>query len=93
MITQTATDADFQTTMSLINIRVHTQIKIDPTLTLTIKTTTTPGKATLTGYATVVEPRGTSPNTAPSKPFGTSGTTQPLTTLQLADLNQGQAHL
>ena len=60
---------------------------------LTIAITTTPGKATLTGPAIVVEQRGTLPNTAPNKPFGASGVTQPLTTQQFADPNPGQVHL
>ena len=89
MITQTKTDTDLLTPVSLINIRVCTQIKIEPTLTLT----TAPEKATLTGPAIVVEQRGTSPNTAPNTPSGASGATQPPMTQQLADPNPGQVHL
>ena len=93
MITQFPTDASFQTQMSTTNIRVCTQIKIDPTLTLTIKITTVLGKTTPTEPATVVVQRDTLPSTAPNQPFGTSGTTLPHMTQQLADPNPGQAHL
>ena len=61
------------------SIRVCTQANIIAlTVTHTIPIITTPGKATLTGPATVVEQRGTLPNTAPNRTFGASGVTLPL---------------
>ena len=74
------------------NIRVCTQIKIDPTLTVTIKTTTIHGKVTLIEPATVVVQRDTLPNTAPNHHFGASGATPPHMIHKLADPNPGQAH-
>ena len=93
MIAQFLTDASLQTRASTTNIRVCTQIKIDPTLTLTIEITTVCGKVTLTDPATVVVQRDTSPSTTPSQSFGASGATLPHMTQKLADPNPGQAHL
>ena len=62
MITQILIDASLTTLTTLNSIRIHTQAYIiDPTITHTITIITTHGKATLTGPATVVEQRGTSP--------------------------------
>ena len=74
MITQLPTDASSQTTVST-DIRVCTQIKIDPTLTITIETTTLRGKVTLIEPATVVVQRDTLPNTVLNHHFGASGAT------------------
>ena len=61
--------------MGNTNIRVRTQIKIDPTLTTKIKTTTVRGKATLTEPAIVVAQKGTLPDIATKHHFGASGAT------------------
>ena len=85
---QFQTDANLQT-----NIRVHTQIKIDPTLTTTIETTTVHGKATPTEPAIVVAQKNTLPNIAPKHHFGASGATLPHMTKQFAGPNLDQVHL
>ena len=77
------------TIMESTSIRVHTPIKIDPTLTTTTGTISIHGKTILTEPANIVVPRDTLPNTAPKHHFGASGATQPH---KLADLNLGQAH-
>ena len=78
--------------MESISIRVHTQIKIGPTLTTTTETISIHGKTTLTEPATIVVPRDILPNTVPKHHFGASGAKQPHMIHKLADLNPGQAH-
>ena len=85
------TDTSSQTTENT-SIRVCTQTKIDPTLTITIETTTVLGKATPIEPTTIVVQRDTLPNTAPKHHFGASGATQPHMIHKLADQNPGQAH-
>ena len=55
-ITTFQTDASIQTTEST-SIRVHTTIKIDPTITTTTKTTGRYGKTIPTEHATIVVQR------------------------------------
>ena len=78
--------------MENTNTRVCTQIKIDPSIIVTIKTTNTRGKITLIEPATIVVQRDTLPNTAPKHHFGASGVTQPHMIHKLADQNPSQAH-
>ena len=89
MIAQFLTDASSQTMVNT-HIRVRTQIKIDPTLTTTIKTTTVRGKATPIEPAIVVAQKDRLRNIAPKHHFGASGATPPHMTQQLAGPNLGQ---